>query len=156
MNEKLKKAVLFLAALAAAAGLFGAGMAFAAGGAEPGTQGDPIVTLSYLESRLKAVEGNTAGAGAGEAQSGTGSGFVKVGLSKGQKLTVGDGSIMIVYSGSGRIGEGSGFLNLSTGELFESGTTAVLYSLFLGVGGDSSITASGNMTIYLAGNYVLN
>ena len=160
MNDRLKKIVIFLAALLLAAGAFGAGMAFAAGGTEPGTQGDPIVTLSYLESRLKNLgdgsSENVGPAGGNGSQNSAGSGFEKISLTKGQSLTVADGSIMIVYSGSGSIGEGTGFLNLSTGELFESGTTAVLYSLFMGIGGNSVLSASGNMTVYIAGRYVLN
>ena len=60
MNERLKKTVLFLAAVVAAAGIFGAGAAFGAGSKEPGSQGDPIVTLSYLESRLSSLDGKTA------------------------------------------------------------------------------------------------
>ena len=162
MNKKLKKAAMFLGILLAAAGLFGAGMAFAAGGAEPGTQGDPIVTLSYLESRLRPLEGNNDGieaAGNGTSEYSwkeSGSGFEKVTLDKGQTLTVDDGTVVIVYSGTGRVDGGTGFLNLSTGELFESGTSAVLYSLFMGVGGESNISASGKMTVYIAGSFVVN
>ena len=162
MNNRLKKIAIFLAVLLTAGGLFGAGMAFGAGGAEPGTQGDPIVTLSYLDSRLKTLEqgltGSDAGSGTGSGNedrysSGKTGGFEKIGLIKGQRLSVSDGGLVVVYTGTGRIGDGTGFLNMTTGDMFEGGTTAVLYSMLLAVGEDSSILASGNMSLYVAGGY---
>ena len=149
VNKKLRKAVMFLAAVAAAVGLFGAGLAFGSGSKEPGTQGDPIVTLSYLESRLASIDGS----GSSKNGSGSGSGFEKVFLSKGEKLQIADGGIAVVSSGSGKVFGSNGMLNLSSGELFADGNSAVLYSMFLSCGSDSGINASGNMTVYVCGNY---
>ena len=158
MNDKLKKIAIFLAIVAAAAGLFGAGMAFGAGG-EPGSQGDPIVTLSYLESRLAALgqnnESNTDQAGNAYAQTGAEGGFIKLTLAKGQSIRISEGGMLIVYSGNGKIGEGGGMLNLSTGEIFENGNSAVLYSIFLARENGGSVDALSNMTVYVMGKYEL-
>ena len=163
MNKKWHKVALFFGIIIAAAGIFGAGMAFGASGAEPGSQGDPLVTLSYLESRLSALEkGTTASQSADAAENGetgtstgeTAAGFVRVELSKGQRLILSDGSMMIVYSGNGLITGKGGLINLSTGELFPEGTSAVLYSIFLGTDNVSGITASGNMTVYVLGDCI--
>ena len=137
--------------LLCAAGIFGAGMAFGAGNGEPGSQGDPIVTLSYLESRLAALDngGNAGKAGDG----GSAAGFEKQTLTKGQTISVSDGGMLIVFSGSGRIGGDKGMLNLSTGEMFGSGTSAVLFSVFLTIDDTAGVTALGNMTVYVCGKY---
>ena len=74
MNGKLRKTAVFFLILLCAAGIFGAGMAFGAGSGEPGSQQDPIVTLSYLESRLSALE-NNGGTSGGASGSGTAQGF---------------------------------------------------------------------------------
>ena len=147
MSDKLRKALFFVVILLCAAGIFGAGMAFGAGSGEPGSQGDPIVTLSYLESRLGSGTSGNAG---------TGAGFQKHTLSKGQNLKLSDGGMMIVFSGNGKIGGETGMLNLSTGEIFGDGTSAVLYSVFMGIGDDSRVTAAGNMVVYVAGSCEIN
>ncbi|MCR5324314.1 MAG: hypothetical protein K6E85_13735 [Lachnospiraceae bacterium] len=161
MNDKLRKIVIFLGAVAAAAGLFGAGMAFGAGGAEPGSQGDPIVTLSYLDSRLAALgvendrnAGQADTSGNGSAGNAVDAGFSKLTLTKGQSIALSDGGMLIVYSGNGRIG-GEGMLNLSTDEMFESGNSAVLYTVFMATGNDGCVDALGNMTVYVMGRYEL-
>ena len=157
MNQKLRRIAVFLAAVAIGAGLFSAGMAFGAGNGEPGSQGDPIVTLSYLESRLAGIDnsGNVNSGGNGRSANGTESGFQKLTLAKGQSLSLSDGCMLIVFSGSGRIGEGSGMLNLSTGEMFESGNSAVLYTIFMAAGNDCSLDALSGMTVYVMGNYLM-
>lgn len=158
MNDKLRKIAIFLAIVAAAAGLFGAGMAFGAGG-EPGSQGDPIVTLSYLESRLAALGHNngqdTDLTANDTSRAGTDGGFNRLTLNKGQSISLSEGCMLIVYSGNGKIGEGSGMLNLSTGEFFGSGTSAVLYSIFLAPENGSLVDALSNMTVYVMGKYEL-
>ena len=155
MNKKLRRIAVFLAAVAVGAGLFSAGMAFGAGNGEPGSQGDPIVTLSYLESRLAGLgNGQNAYPGENSPEAGeTDTCFRKISLTKGQSIDIAEGTMLIVYSGNGRICGGSGMLNLSTGEMFENGTSAVLYTIFMAVGDDSSLEALSSMTVYLMGSY---
>ena len=155
-------AIAVIALLALGCGIFRAGMAYGAGGAEPGSQGDPIVTLSYLNSRLASLEGNSGGGNAGQGtegtQTGSSGGFARVELIKGQTLKLADGSLLTVYSGNGVVtvsGNGAGLMNLSGQELFGDGTSAVLYSVFMGVGEGSGIRANGSMTLYVSGDYEL-
>ncbi len=150
-KKYLLRIIALLAAVLTVMAAFRAGMAFGAGGGEPGTQSDPIVTLSYLETRLKDVEaGNTSGASSGRP-----AGMTKVSLSRGDILKPAAGAMIVVYSGSGTITGGGGLVNISTGELFEDGMTAVLYSLYLAPDGESTITAKGNMSVFLTGGYSL-
>ena len=85
MGKKILIAVISVAALLAA---FKAGSVFGAGSASPGSQGDPLVTLSYLNSRLEGL-GDSGGAASSDA------GFSRVSLAKGQSLLLTDGSEMI-------------------------------------------------------------
>ncbi|MBO4506144.1 MAG: hypothetical protein J5728_06940 [Lachnospiraceae bacterium] len=143
MRNKIIIAVIAVAALLAA---FKAGTVFGAGSASPGSQGDPLVTLSYLNSRLEGL-GDTGGASSSD------TGFSRVSLTKGQSLILTDGSELIVYSGNGTVLGTSGMLSITDAQMFPAGTSAVMYAHFLGIGGNSGVKASGNMTIYVKGGY---
>ena len=83
---KDKKVIFWIRAvvlLAVAAAVFFAGREVGAASSQPGTQSDPLVTLSYLEKRLK--EGGVTSGSAGSAA------FESVSLSSGEKLTLADG-----------------------------------------------------------------
>ena len=151
-NKKklLVKLGVFLGIALALIAAFRVGMSFGAGNGEPGTQSDPLVTLSYLESRLQDVGGDNSGTGTGR-----GSGMTRVSLSRGDELKLDSGTLLVVYSGSGTIQGGSGMVNISSGELFSDGMTAVLYSLYMALGSESAIHAKGNMTVYVSGGYSL-
>lgn len=143
-----KRILIFAAALAAAVVLFGAGAAYGAGSAEPGTQGDPLVTLSYLEKRLSETGNFT------DARTQTASeGFSRVELAKGQSLILSDGAEFVVYSGNGTVLGTTGLISLTGGEKFNTGTSTVLYTLYLGIGGTSGVKASGSMVLYVTGGY---
>ena len=144
MRKKIMIAVIAIAALLAA---FKTGMAFGAGSAEPGSQGDPLVTLSYLNSRLEGISGGTA------VQTDGGGGFLRVSLTKGQSLLLSDGAELVVYTGNGTVLGTTGMLSLTDAQMFPAGTSVVLYSQFLGIGGNSGVKASGNMIIYVKGGY---
>ena len=141
-----KRIVIFIVAFISAVAVFGAGAAFGAGSAQPGSQGDPLVTLSYLESRLSGYSGNGGGGSAG---------FTRVSLTKGQSLILDDGSELVVYSGNGTVLGTTGMMSLTGAEMFPAGTSVVLYTQFLGIGGSSGVKAGGNMTIYVRGGYSL-
>ena len=144
MRKKIIAAIVAVAALLAA---FKAGTVFGAGSASPGSQGDPLVTLSYLNSRLEGISGDTGGTSASDG------GFSRVSLAKGQSLILGDGSELVVYSGNGTVLGTTGMLSLTDSQMFAAGTSAVLYAHFLGIGSASGVKASGNMTIYVKGGY---
>lgn len=142
-----KKIIITVIAALALIAVFRAGMAFGAGSAKPGSQGDPLVTLSYLNSRLEGISADTSPGAAKD------SGFSRVSLTKGQSLLIGDGGELVVYAGNGTVLGTTGMLSLSDSQMFPAGTSAVLYSHFLGIGGNSGIKASGDMTIYVKGGY---
>ncbi len=151
-----KRLLIFMIATLSAIALFGGGYAFGAGSAQPGSQGDPLVTLSYLESRLAGITGNdTANTGNTGTGSGNGisAGFARIDLTKGQSLILSDGSEMVVYSGNGTVLGTTGMMNLAEAQMFPAGTSVVLYTQFLGIGGTSGVKAGGNMTIYVRGGY---
>ena len=137
LKDRKKLIVLIRAAvlLAVAAAVFFAGREVGAASSQPGSQSDPLVTLSYLEKRLK--EGGTA---SGTAAAAT---FEAVSLASGEKLTLADGAEAVV----------GGLVSLTGGEMFESGTSVVLYTDYLAAGTGCGIKASGSMRIYVKGSY---
>ncbi|MBQ6090955.1 MAG: hypothetical protein IJL07_06815 [Lachnospiraceae bacterium] len=145
LKDRKKLIVLIRAAvlLAVAVAVFFAGREVGAASSQPGSQSDPLVTLSYLEKRLK--EGGTA---SGTAAAAT---FEAVSLASGEKLTLSDGAEAVVVRGNGTVF--GGLVSLTGGEMFESGTSVVLYTDYLAAGTGCGIKASGSMRIYVKGSY---
>lgn len=145
LKDRKKLIVLIRAAvlLAVAAAVFFAGREVGAASSQPGSQSDPLVTLSYLEKRLK--EGGTASGAAAAAT------FEAVSLASGEKLTLADGAEAVVVRGNGTVF--GGLVSLTGGEMFESGTSVVLYTDYLAAGTGCGIKASGSMRIYVKGSY---
>ena len=147
MLKDRKKAIGLMraaVALAAAAVIFFAGKEVGAASSQPGSQSDPLVTLSYLEKRLK--EGGAGISG------GSVSGFESVSLSAGEKLTLGDGAEAVVIRGNGTV-FGDGLISLTGGEMFNEGTNVVLYTDYLAAGTGCGIKASGSMRVYVKGSW---
>ncbi|MCR5431071.1 MAG: hypothetical protein K6E95_00790 [Lachnospiraceae bacterium] len=138
----IKTAILLGIAVVA----FFAGKRVGAATAQPGSQSDPLVTLSYLEKRLK--DGGIS-QGNGESAS-----FEAVTLVKGSKLTLSNGSEAVVIEGNGTV-FGGDLINLTGGEAFKEGTNVVLYSDYLAAGSGRGIKALGKMKIYVKGVYSL-
>jgi len=124
--------------------VFYAGTRVGAAASQPGSQGDPLVTLSYLEKRLTDSSGNS-GAGSGAA-------FEKVTLSAGETLVLEDGGELVLTSGNATV-YGEGLVSLTGGEFFESGISAVLYTDYLSVSDKSGITVKGKAVAYVKGSY---
>ncbi|MCR5431535.1 MAG: hypothetical protein K6E95_03145 [Lachnospiraceae bacterium] len=146
-RKKLLLLAKVAALLVAAVIVFWAGKEVGAATAEPGSQSDPLVTLSYLEKRLK--EGDMYG------KSGGGMSFTEVSLTSGEKLTLDDGAELVVIRGNGSV-FGQGLINITSGELFKEGTSIVLYSDFLAAGTGCGIKASGTVKTYVKGGYTKN
>lgn len=146
MTKNVKRIICIVAAVLVGGLCFTAGTKVGAASAQPGSQSDPLVTLSYLNSRL---EGTSSDSG----QASTSVGFKQIKLTSGQKLTLKDGSEVVVYSGNGKVFGTTGLLSLTGGELFSSGNSVVLYTDYLAIGGNSGIEAKGNMTVYVRGGY---
>lgn len=149
MTNRTKKFIYIGAALLIAAVFFTAGTKVGAASTQPGSQSDPLVTLSYLNQRLG--EGGTSSVGSGSSSTS----FTQLKLTSGQKLTLKDGSEAVVYSGNGKVFGTTGLISLTGGELFGSGKSVVLYTDYLAIGSNSGIEAKGNMTVYVRGSYSL-
>jgi len=148
LKDRKKLVFLIRAAVLIAVGiaLFFAGKQVGAATGEPGSQSDPLVTLSYLEKRLKEGGATTGGSG--------GSTFSPVSLSSGDRLTLDDGGEAVVVRGNGVV-FGEGLISLTGGEMFKEGTNVVLYADYLAAGTGSGIKASGVMKVYVKGTYTV-
>jgi len=142
MNKK--KILWIIAATLIILGVFHAGTVVGAGTSVPGSSGDPLVTLSYLEARL-----SKAGAG-GQAA------YQKITLTKNQVLLLENGSEVILYSGSAATTGAKGMVNLSSGELFQSGNSAVKYQIYLSPSDTSGLKANSDITTYIKGSYTID
>ena len=135
----MKKKVLLIAALAITASiLFGTG--FYAGAATTkgaGSQNDPVVSLSYLDYRLGKLEGGSVS-----------SSETKVTVEKGKRFKPGEGSVIVVYSGTCTV-VGKGLVNTSEACMVQEGMTVPLYSQILIPDDDSGIVASENVVVYI-------
>lgn len=159
-----KKVIVAVLAVVLLVGSFAAGTVFGAQNAEPGTQGDPLITLSYLESRLSELEKSLTGktsvskgssGTASESASSASQGFVRLRLEKGQSITLADGGELVVYSGNGTVLGTTGMISLTGSELFDQGTSVVLYNHYMALGGASGVRATSAMIIYVKGEYTL-
>lgn len=118
--------------------IFKAGVMVGAAGNEPGSVGDPLVSKSYLDSRLDGLSGV----------------MTKVTLSKGSVLTASEGASIIVYSGNGAVsGSGSGLINVTAGELTASGLSLAKYNTYLFPDAATTVTASSTMVVFITGTY---
>ena len=145
-GRKLPLALIFMLGLVLTGSLcYRAGrVEGASGGGVPGSAGDPLITQSYLEERLKQVSGGTA------------TGFVRVTLLRGEGIVLDSGSELMLYSGSAAVTGADGLVNLTTGELFKRGNSTVRYNLYLAPANGCGIEADGNVTAYIRGNYRKN
>lgn len=141
---KKKHIVFILMGLLIIAGTFRAGTVYGAGTSKPGSAGDPLVTLSYLEKRLG---NNNSG--------GTTSGYAKVSISKNKTLFLKEGSEAVLYSGSATVIGRNGLINLSSGELFKTNFTVVKYQIFLSPDNNSGLKANANTTVFVKGDYTI-
>lgn len=139
MNRKVKLMISgCLALLVICTIVFHAGVRVGAAGNEPGSVGDPLVSKSYLDSRLDGLTGV----------------MTKVTVSKNSVLTVSEGATMIVFSGNGTVsGNGAGLINVTTGELTQSGLSLAKYNTYLFPDAATTVTASSTMVVFVTGTY---
>lgn len=117
---------------------FKAGVMVGAADNEPGSVGDPLVSKSYLDSRLDGLSGV----------------MTKVTLSKGSVLVASEGASMIVFSGNGTVtGSGSGLINVTAGEMTGSGMSLAKYHTYLFPDAATTVTASSTMVLFITGTY---
>jgi hypothetical protein len=142
-----KKLMIVIVVGILCAGLFRAGMVVGAASSEPGSEGDPLITQSYLESRLKEVG---AGTSTGSDSSDI---YKKEVLDKNKELTVSAGGEIVLFSGNASVVGKNGLVNLSSGELFKTGNSAVKYNIYLSPASSSGMKASSSVTVFIKGSY---
>lgn len=103
----------------------------------PGSVEDPLITLSYLESRLTEQSGYTA-----------------VALKKGQTVTGTAGTQMVLLSGSATAA-GTGAVDLTEGSLTPKETSLFLYHSYIVPEGKGGCTALSACTLLLTGEYTI-
>ena len=133
--EKKKKSSLWLAGGAVLAGtlLFCSGMQVGAATNEPGSAGDPLITLSYLEQRLE--QNNSS--------------YQCITLKKGELLSLAQGSQVILYTGTASVLEN--LMDITTGTLVSRGAKAEKYHSYLVPADGSGFTAQTTCVIFLSG-----
>lgn len=105
----------------------------------PGSDGDPLITKSYLEKRLKETPLKE--------------GFRKVKIKKKAKLLLKEGSEILIYKGSGRVTGDEGLINVTQGVLFEKEHSLVKYHLFLAPSDNCGIIANDRVIAFVSGEY---
>lgn len=102
----------------------------------PGSAGDPLVTLGYLEERLAGIGGNVQ----------------KVQLGRGDILTGKTGTGIVVLGGS-LTAEGTGLVDLTDGRLTEEDTSLFLYHNYIVAEETSGCEALSSCTLLISGEY---
>ncbi len=125
-----------------AAGVFCGGLKVGAASAGAGSVSDPLITKSYLESRLNDITGGTAS-------------FCAVEIAKGKFFYASEGTEFFLYSGSGTVTGTDGLVDLTTGELFSNGNIMVKYHLFISPGENNGIKISSAAVLYVKGSYLV-
>ena len=139
MKDRIKKAG-FLVLMLTLVGFvfFRAGVKVGAADSEPGGVGDPLVSKSYLDSRLNDLSGV----------------MTKVTISQGSVLTAAEGATIIVFSGNGTVsGSGAGLINVTAGELTATGNSMAKYNTYLFPDAATSVTAGSTMVVFVTGTY---
>lgn len=133
MKMKKNKFLLIGAAVLTGILLFCSGMQVGAATNEPGSAGDPLITLSYLEQRLDQSS----------------NGYQCITLKKGESLSVCQGSRLILYTGTASVLEN--LIDTTVGSLVSEGTKAEKYHSYLAPADGSGFTAGTTCVIFLSG-----
>ena len=132
-EEKRKKFLLIGVAVLVGTLLFCSGMQVGAATTEPGSAGDPLITLSYLEQRL---EQNSSGCQC-------------ITLKKGEMLPLVQGSQIVLYTGTATVLEN--LIDTTAGTLVSAGKKAERYHSYLVPADGSGFTGETTCVIFLSG-----
>jgi len=132
-KTKKNKFLLIGAAVLVGTLLFCSGMQVGAATNEPGSAGDPLITLSYLEQRLEQ----------------SGNGYECITLKRGENLSLTQGSQVILYTGTASVLEN--LIDITAGALVSEGKKAERYHSYLAPADGSGFTAETTCVIFLSG-----
>jgi hypothetical protein len=133
MKTKGNKFILMGTAVLVGTLLFCSGIRVGAATNEPGSAGDPLITLSYLEQRLEQ----------------NGSGYECITLKKGETLSLAQGTQAILYTGTASVLEN--LIDTTQGILVSGGKKAEKYHSYLAPADGSGFTAETTCVIFLSG-----
>ena len=132
-KKKRKKLYLTGAAVLTGAVLFCSGITVGAATDEPGSAGDPLITLSYLEQQLEGVGG----------------GYECITLKKGETLSLAQGAQVILYTGNATVA--GSLIDTTSGSLASAGKAVEKYHAYLAPADESGFTAGATCVIFLSG-----
>lgn len=135
MKRKMKWWYVPVCVLLVGTGFISGHYAGAASGT-PGSEGDPLVTLGYLEKRLEGQNNNGR----------------KVKLEKGQVLAGSPGTNLILLGGS-VTAEGSGLVDVTEGNVAKEDTSLFPYHSYIVTEEGSGCAALSGCTVFVCGNY---
>lgn len=135
---KHKKVMLGVLCGVLVAGAFWTGHYAGAAAKTPGSSGDPLITLSYLEGRLASGMG----------------GYEKVMLDKGQIIQGEEGTGVVVLGGS-VTAEGGSLVDLTQGSLTQEDTSLFLYHSYIVPEENVGCEALSACTLFVSGKYAI-
>ena len=119
--------------------IFSAGIAAGAAGTDPGSDGDPLVTKSYVDEQIAQVKGESA--------------FEVVTLGAGKKLSCDPGTQIVMTSGAGKA---TGALSDTTkGEKLAKGKKAENHHMYLTTSANTGIKVTKSAKVLVNGNYAI-
>lgn len=134
---KKKRAILGIAI--AAIFIFGAGFAAGAAGSEPGSNGDPLITKSYLDSRISSITEDAA--------------YQEVTLSKGKRLVCAKGAQIVVLTGTAKAT--APLSDITKGSRIAKNKTVDSNHNCLVTKDNTGVKASKSCTIFVTGSYTI-
>ncbi|MBQ8798834.1 MAG: hypothetical protein IJZ55_04640 [Lachnospiraceae bacterium] len=135
---KKKKLLCGIGVAVLVAGAFFTGHTAGAASKTPGSTGDPLVTLSYLEERLGVAQG----------------GARKVQLSRGDVLNGKPGTGIVVL-GVSVTATGSGLVDVTEGAFAEADTSLFPYHSYIAAEESSGCEALSTCTVLVSGEYTV-
>ncbi len=136
--KKQKKWICGIGVAVLVIGAFFTGHTAGAASKTPGSTGDPLVTLSYLEERLGTAQGE----------------MQKVQLGRGDVLTANSGTGIVVLGGS-VTATGSGLVDVTEGTFAEADTSLFLYHSYIAAEKSSGCEALSSCTLLVSGEYTI-
>lgn len=135
----MKKRKTVIVMLLVVCAIFGAGYAVGAATAEPGSNGDPLVSKSYLENRMADVEKQA--------------GLQSVTLSKGKQLVCSKGAQLVVVSGAAKA---TGSLSdVTDGKKVAKNKAVANDHSVIVVKDKTGVKASKSAVVFVAGSYTV-
>ena len=141
INIKISRGFLAgFAIMLALSGAFFLGKRVGASSGTPGSVNDPLITKSYLESRL--ADGGAASSSAG---------YKKVSVKKGATLSCNYGAVIVLYKGSAKVSDSGSLINITGGTVFNKGDTIAKYESYLVPENGCGVKADSDSIIFVLG-----